>query len=175
MASKRSKTNAKQRHAKISAEQPSLSPRAVASSSPESSSAALPALTYDGLPEHLTLQECKNWLQALPSQEVLQIKPLQRLQAAITVLQRRDSRQQRQEVQRLLHPWGVLQQIQGRKRKYNEVKKDFIANVVKETLRLKKMQREFGTISPDRSATDASACFSAIQASLQHGSIGRLP
>ena len=116
----------------------------------------------------------QNWLQALPSQDVLQIKPLQRLQAAITVLQRRDSRQKRQEVQRLLHTWAVLQKIQGRKRKYNEVKKDFIAKVVKETLRLKKMQHEFGAISSDRSATDASACFSAIQASLQHGSIGRL-
>ena len=160
MASKRSKNNDEQRHAKISAEQPgqeslhvaklsqpniaegfatiamqndshhnchsaSLSPRPVGSSSLESSSAALPAPTYDGLPQHLTLQECKNWLQALPSQEVLQIKPLQRLQAAITVLQRRDSRQQRQEVQRLLHPWGVLQKIQGRKRKYNEGEKGF--------------------------------------------------
>jgi hypothetical protein len=137
----------------------SLIPSVLNSSSLDDSSAARPAPKLDGPEELLRLQECNNCLRALPSQEVLQGKPLQRLQAAMALLQGRTSRQQRQEVQQLLYTWGVLQKAQGRKRKYDEVKADLVAKVVEETRRLKRMHDAFGGPSPDGSATNASARF----------------
>ena len=154
-------------------ESESLIPSAINSSSLDDSSAARPAPKSDGPAELLRLQECNNWLRALPSQDVFESKPLQRLQAAMALLQGRSSRQQRQEVQELLDTWGVVQKAQGRKRKYDEVKEDLVAKVV-ETHRLKRMHDAVGGPSPDGSATNASVRFSALRASLQHGSIERL-
>ena len=91
------------------------------------------------------------------------------------LLQGRSSREQRQEVQKLLNSWGVLQKAQGRKRKYHEAKADLVAKVVEETRRLKRMQHAFGAPIPDGSATNTRASFSVIQASLQHGGRERLP
>ena len=145
------------------------------SSSLDDSSAARPAQKSDGPAELLRLQECNEWLQALPSQQLFQSRPLQRLQAAMVVLQGPSSRQQRQEVQQLLDTWGVVQKAHNRKRKYDEVKKDFITQVVEETRRLKRMNDAFEGPCPDGSANNASACFSAIRASLHHGNIERLP
>ena len=82
--------------------------------------------------------------------------------------------EQRQEIQKLLDNWGVLQKAQGRKRKYDETKADLVAKVVEETCRLKWMRHEFEEQIPDGSNTNTTARFSAIQASLQHGSRGRL-
>ena len=56
-----------------------------------------------------SLPECNNWLQALPSQEMLQNKPLQQVHKAIAVLQGRSCRQQRKDVKQLLKTWGVVQ------------------------------------------------------------------
>ena len=138
------------------------------------SSDARPASKAGGPAELLNLQECTDWLQALPSQEILQNKPLQRLQEVMDLLQRPTSREQRQEIQKLLDNWGVLQKAQGRKRKYDETKADLVAKVVEETHRLKRMRHEFVEPIPDGSDTNTSARFSAIQASLQHQSRGRL-
>ena len=144
------------------------------SSSLPDSSAARPAAKAGGPAELLNLRECKNWLQALPSQEILQNTPLQRLQEEMDLLQRPSSREQRQEIQKLLGNWGVLQKTQGHKRKYDATKADLVAKVVEETHRLKRMRHEFVEPIPDGSDTNASARFSAIQASLQHQSRGRL-
>ena len=81
MASKRSNNNAKQPLEKTTA-------IASDSSSLPESSAARPASKAGGPAELLNLRECKNWLQALPSQEILQNKPLQRLQVVMDLLQR---------------------------------------------------------------------------------------
>ena len=167
MASKRSNSNAEQPLEKTTA-------IVADSSSLPDSSAARPASKADGAAELLNLQECKNWLQALPSREILQNKPLQRLQEVMDLLQRTSSREQRKEIQKLLGDWGVLQKTQGRKRKYDELKADLVEKVVEETHRLKRMRLEFEEPIPDGSDTNASARFSAIQASLQHGSRGRL-
>ena len=69
---------------------------------------------------------------------------------------------------------GVLQKTQGRKRKYDETKADSVAKVVEETHRLKPMRHEFVEPIPHGSDTNTRARFSAIQASLQHRSRGRL-
>jgi len=169
MASKRSNNNAEQPLEKTTA----IAPDSDSSSLPESS-AARPASKAGGPAELLNLPECKNWLQALPSQEILQNKPLQRLQVVMDLLQRPCSREQRQEIQKLLGDWGVLQKTHGRKRKYDETKADLVAKVVEETHRLKRMQHEFEEPIPDGSDTNTSARFSAIQASLQHRSRRRL-
>ena len=138
------------------------------SSSLADSSAARPASKAGGPAELLNLQECKDWLQALPSQEILQNKPLQRLQEVMDLLQRPFSREQRQEIQKLLDNWGVLQKAQGRKRKYDETKADLVAKVVEEAHRLKRMRHGFVEPIPDGSDTNTNVRFSAIQASLQH-------
>ena len=124
--------------------------------------------------ELLNLTECKNWLQALPSQEILQNKSLQRLQEVLDLLQRPSSREQRQKIQKLLCSWEVLRQTQGRKRKYDETKADLVAKIVEETHRLRRMRHEFEEPIPDGSDRDTSARFSAIQASLQHRGRARL-
>ena len=144
----------------------SLIPSALNSSSLDDSSAARPAPKSDGPAELLRLQECNNWLRALPSQDVFESKPLQRLQAAMALLQGRSSRQQRQEVQQLLDTWGVVQFAQGHKRKYDEVKDDLVAKVVEETRRLKEFRHALDAPSPSASTT-------AIQASLQHSRLER--
>ena len=51
---------------------------------------------------------------------------------------------------------------------------DLVEKIVEETHRLKRMRLEFEEPVPDGSDTNASARFSAIQASLQHGSRERL-
>ena len=83
-------------------------------------------------------------------------------------------RQQRKEVQQLLHTWSVIQKTESRKRKYKEVKQDLLTKVVEETRRLKRMQGAFVEPGQDASANNPSACFSAVRASLHHGSIERL-
>ena len=110
MASKRSNSNAEQPLEKTTAIAPT-------SSSLPDSSAARPASKADGAAELLNFKECKNWLQALPSRQILQNKPLQRLEEVMDVLQSTSSREQRKEIQKLLGDWGVLQKTQGRKRK----------------------------------------------------------
>ena len=95
MASKRSNSNAEQPLEKTTAIAPD-------SSSLPDSSAARPASKAGGPAELLNLQECKNWLQALPSREILQNKPLQRLQEVMDLLQRTSSREQRKEIQNFL-------------------------------------------------------------------------
>ena len=159
MSRRRSKSNAEQLISRNSAEQPGQAhlnlpklsesnvadgstiisvPATMRSSSLDDSSAARPAQKSDGPAKLLRLQECNHWLQGLPSRKLFQSNPLQRLQAAMIVLQGRSSRQQRQEVQQLLDTWGVVQKAHNRKRKYDAVKKDLIIEVVEETRRLKK-------------------------------------
>ena len=135
------------------------------------SSAAQPAPECDVFAQFRNLQECHSWMQALPSQEILKSKPLQRVHKAIAVLQRHHSRQQRKEVQQLLHAWDVVQKTQGQKRQIHEVKADLAAKVVEETCRLKKMRCSLEAPSAGGSASNASARLSAIQASLQRGSV----
>ena len=167
MASKRSNSNAEQPLEKTTA-------IVADSSSLPDSSAARPASKADGAAELLNLQECKNWLQALPSREILQNKPLQRLEEVMDVLQSTSSREQRKEIQKLLGDWGVLQKTQGRKRNYDETKADLVEKLVEETNRLKRMRLQFEQPISDGSDTNTSARFSAIQASLQHGSRANL-
>ena len=113
------------------------------SSSLPDSSAARPAAKVGGPAELLNLTECKNWLQALPSQEILQNKSLQRLQEVLDLLQTPSSRQQRQKIHKLLGNWDVRTKTQGRKRKYDEIKVDLVAKIVEEARRLKRMRHEF--------------------------------
>ena len=150
-----------------------LIPNALNSFSLDDSNAARPAKKSDSSTELHCLQECREWIQALPSQ-LCKSEPLQRLQAALTILQKRSSRQQRKEVQQLLHTWSVIQKTESRKRKYQEVKQDLLTKVVEETRRLKRMQGVFVEPDQDASANNPSACFSAVRASLHHGSIERL-
>ena len=67
------------------------------------------------------------------------------------------------------------QKAQSRKRKYDEEKADLVVKVVEETRRLKKMRHAFEARILDGPATDTSACFSAIRASLEQGSRKHLP
>jgi len=92
MANKRSNSNAELPVEKITASVPD-------SSSLPDTSAARPAAKAGGPAELLNLTECKNWLRALPSQEILQNNPLQRLQEVMDILQSPSSREQRQKIQ----------------------------------------------------------------------------
>ena len=154
-------------------ESETLTPNTLNFFSLDDSSAARPAKKSHSSTELHCLQECREWIQALPSQ-LCKSEPLQRLQAAVTILQKRSSRQQRKEVQQLLHTWSVIQKTESRKRKYQEVKQDLLTKVVEETCRLKRMQGVFVEPDQDASANNPSACFSAVRASLHHGSIERL-
>ena len=139
---------------------------ALDSSSLPDGSAARPAAKAGG-PAVFNLRECKNWLQALPSQEILQNEPLQRLQEVMDLLQRPSSREQRQEIHKRLRNWGVLQKTQAHKRQYDATKADLVAKVVEETHRLKRMRQKFVEPIPDGSDTNNIARFSAIQTSLR--------
>ena len=134
------------------------------------SSAARPAPKANDHAELFSLKECTKWLQGLPSQEILQSKPLQQLQEAMDRLQGESSRQQRQKIRQLLNAWNVPQKAQDLKRNYDEVKEDLVQKVVEETRRLKRMEHAVGEPSMDGSATNSCARFSAIRASLKHGS-----
>ena len=90
----------------------SLTPSGLVSSSIDDSSAARPAPQLAGPAEPCSLKECSDWQTALHPQEIAQRKPLQRLQTATAVLQSRSS-QQRQEVQQILDPWNVTQNIKA--------------------------------------------------------------
>jgi hypothetical protein len=114
-------------------------------------------------------QGCTDWVNTLSQKEIAQSKPVQRLQAATALLQRRPSRQQRQEVQQLFVTWGVCQKAQGRKREYEEVKADLVAEIVGEARRLQKLQEASEAPNADASATAAGGRFSAIRASFQQG------
>jgi len=149
----------------------SPTPSGIDPSSVEDRSAARPAAHLDDHAEPRSLQECSDWLQAIPPQEIAQSKPLQRLQSTTELLQRPSSRQQRQEVQTLLDSWGVPQKAQGRKRKYEEVKEQLITKVLEEMVRLRRLEATSEAPSPNTSATTPGGHFSAIQAALQHGSI----
>ena len=146
---------------KISAEQPV----AGSSSSIDDGSAARPAPQLHRLAEPRSLRECSDWLNGLSHQEIAENMPVQRLHSATTLLQERSSRQQRQEVHKLLHAWDVPQKAQGRKRKYEEVKAALVEKVLEEGHRLQMLQ--------DTSPTHAQAPFSAIREALQHASIQR--
>ena len=130
------------------------------------SNAAQPASQSNANWQPESLQDCSNWLNDISTQEIAQSKPLQRLQSATTVLQKRSSRQQREEVQQLLDHWGVPQKAQKRKRQYNELKAELLANVIQEARRLKSMQRTSEASGPHAYASTTGACFSAITASL---------
>ena len=86
---------------------------------------------------------CKNWLQALPSQVIIQNETLQRLQEVLELLQTPSSRQQRQKIFKLLGNWDVRTKTQRRKRKYDEIKVDLVAKIVEEARRWIRMRHEF--------------------------------
>ena len=125
------------------------------------SSAARPASELNAYAEPRSLQDCSAWLDTIPAQEIAPNQPLLRLHSALAVLQKRPSRQQREEVKRLLDPWRVLQKARKRKRSHDEVKAELSAAVTEETRRLKRMQGASDT---------AGARFSAITASSQNAS-----
>ena len=112
------------------------------------------------------LRDCSDWLKALPPQDILQSKTLQRLQSATDLLQSRSSRQQRQLAQQLPNLWGVPQKAHGCKRKCSEVAADLVAKLAEEARRLQRMQ--------GASCTLAGAGFSAIQHAFHHRSVVRL-
>ena len=167
------KPRAAERSTDSSEDLQTLMPSGFESSSIHDSSAARPAPQLDGPSMPRSLQECSDWLKAMPVQTIAQCKPMQRLQSAMALLQGRSSRQQRQEVQQLLGWWHVSQKANGRKRKYADVMADLIAEVLEEARRLKRMQEAYEPRSLDASATSAGTCFSAIQTALEHGSIER--
>ena len=136
-------------------------------------SAEQPATKCDVSEKIRTLQECKTWLQALPSHKILESKPLQRIHEAIAVLQADPSREQRQTIQQLLRDWDVPQKTQGCKRKFDEVKSDLASKVADEACRLKRLRHAFEERRTDPSAANANASFSAIQASLQQRKLER--
>jgi hypothetical protein len=104
-----------------------------------------------------SLHSCKEWLKTVPPQKIDESQPLRRLSEAMILLTGPRSRQQRQDAQRLSQDWNVPQKTQRRKRSFDELKADLTAKVVEETRRLQKMQD-----------TPGAACFSAIQAAIQH-------
>ena len=138
-----------------------------------SGSVEQPAPELDGPSMLRSLRECGGWLQVLPAQTIAQSNSIQRLHSAMALLQSRSSRQRRDEVQPLLSSWDASQKAKGRKRKYDEVKADLIAEVVEEARRLKRMQDAYEPPSLDASATTAGTCFPAIQTALQYESIER--
>jgi hypothetical protein len=154
-------------------EQPNAPLSGQVSSEIHESSAARPASELNASEEPRGLQDCSDWLNAIPTQEIAQSKPLQRLQSATAVLQRRPSRQQREEVQQLFDPWGVPQKARKRKRPYDEVKAELLAKVIEETRRLKRMQDASEASGPRAYAGTAGARFSAITASLRNASAQR--
>jgi len=136
-------------------------------------SAARPASELNAYEELCSLQDCDDWLNTIPAQEITQSKPLQRLQSATTILQKRSSRQQREEVQPLLQHWGVPQKARKRKRSHDEIKVELLAKVIEETRRLKRMQIASATTDPHDYAGTSGATFSAIAASFQNASAKR--
>ena len=99
--------------------------------------------------------------------ESTQIKPLERLQKAMTALLQPPTRDQRGEIQKLLHSWDVPQKNNG-KRSFDEVKAELLAKVIEETHRLQRMQGAPETSSPHADANAAGWRFSAITASFQN-------
>ena len=145
------------------------------SSSFDDSSAAPPAPQLDvsqAASDCQVLRECNDWLQTLSPQEISKSQPLQRLQTALSLLQSRASRKQRQDVQQLLGHWNVSQRMtlstaKSRKRKYDEVKAQLGVKMVEETHRLQRMQQA----RPDDAASSAGGRFSNIQAAFQRASV----
>ena len=140
---------------------------------PDHSSAPQPAPQLMICAEPRTLEECSHWLKAIPSETIAQCMPLERLHSTLTILQSRSSRQQRKDVQQLLQSWNIPQKVAGRKRSYDEVKKDLEAEVLAETHRLKKVQDASHSQNLYESATAAGTQFSAIQTALQRRGIQR--
>ena len=149
------------RHFAKSAEQPVTG----SSSAIDDSSAARPAPQLHRPVRPRSLQDCTDWLNGLSHLDMTEDKPVQRLQSATSLLQGGSSRQQRQEIQKLLDAWDVPQKAQGRKRKYEEVKAALVEKVLEEGHRLQMLQ--------DTSPTHAQAPFSAIREAFQHASIQR--
>ena len=149
------------RHSANSAEQPVTG----SSSAIDDSSAARPAPQLNRLARPRSLQDCTDWLNGLSHLDMTENTPVQRLQSATSLLQGGSSRQQRQEIQKLLDAWDVPQKAQGRKRKYEEVKAALVEKVLEEGHRLQMLQ--------DTSPTNAQAPFSAIREAFQHASIQR--
>ena len=85
------------------------------SSAIDDTSAARPAPQLDASEEMHGLQECNDWLNDLPPQEIAQSKPLLQLQLATILLLRGSCRQQRQDLQQLFGAWGVPQKARGSK------------------------------------------------------------
>ena len=125
------------------------------------SSAARPASELNAYAGPRSLQDCGDLLNITPAQESAPSQPLLRLHSALAILQKRSSRQQREEVQQLLDPWRVPQKARKRKRSHDEVKAELLAAVIEETRRLKRMQGASDT---------ACARFSVITASFQNAS-----
>ena len=113
-----------------------------------------------------TLQECSDWLQALPHDVVSQIPPLQRVRLVTASLLRPSTSQQRKEIQAVLDDWDVLQKQQGHKRTFESVKQDLVPKVLKETNRLYTLHNASTAAIPGTADSPPWFKYSAIQAML---------
>lgn len=118
----------------------------------------------------VSLQECSDWLQALPEGDIAQSQPLKRVHSAIALLQMQPTRAQRQRIQKILKDWDVPQKHKSNKRNSDDAKADLLSAVVKETTRLKTMHNVTGAVMPAAPPLPSRAAYSAIQASFRkHG------
>lgn len=115
----------------------------------------------------VSLQECSEWLQALPEGHIAQSQPLKRVHSAIALLQMQPTRAQRQRIQKILKDWGVPQKRKSKKLNSEDAKADLLSAVVKETTRLKTMHNATGAVMPGAPPPPSLAAYSAIQASLR--------
>ena len=115
----------------------------------------------------VSLQECSEWLQALPEGHIAQSQPLKRVHSAIALLQMQPTRAQRQRIQKILKDWGVPQKRKSQKLNSEDAKADLLSAVVKETRRLKTMHNATGAVMPAAPPPASLAAYSAIQASLR--------
>jgi hypothetical protein len=115
----------------------------------------------------VSLQECSQWLQALPEGHIAQSQPLKRVQSAIALLQMQPTRAQRQRIQKILKDWGVPQKRKSKKLNSEDAKADLLSAVVKETTRLKTMHNATGAVMPGAPPPPSLAAYSAIQVSLR--------
>ena len=114
----------------------------------------------------VSLQECSEWLQALPEGHIAQSQPLKRVHSAIALLQMQSNRTQRQRIQEILKDWDVPQKHKGHKRNSDDAKADLLSRVVKEMRRLKTMHNVTGTVTSAEPPLPSRAAYSAIHASL---------
>ena len=116
----------------------------------------------------VSLQECSDWLQALPEDAIAQSSPLKRVHSATALLQMPSTRDQRDRIQDILEDWHVPQKHKGHKRVFGKVKAELVSRVVEESRRLKTMHNVCATVIPAASPLPSWATYSAIQASLRN-------